>query len=144
MDDDFDNAPILGPAREQYSEWLGTIALDDPHDGDEAFYALSGLSRDEWAIVGVRISGGRLGMDELFSAASFYAVAREHGSTFEELTAFASSHNNRLPVVEVGLTVTGLRLLENLYKRWTIHATAAGLAEMGIELAIVDQRVTDQ
>jgi len=141
--DEVANAVILGAASEQYDDWLGTAALDDPNDLDP-LYALSGLDREEWTIVGVSLAGGRIGVGDLSSAASVYAVSRELVTRFEDFAEVAARYDGRIPVTQVGLDVeqAGLRLLENVFKRWTIHALVRGIAR-DYDLAIMEVREAD-
>lgn len=139
--DEVAQAEALGPASEQYDDWLGTTALDDPHD-DDALYHLAGLDPEEWTIVEVSMAGGRIGIGDVSSAASFYAVSRELVQSYEDFVGVASEYGGRLPVVQFSLDIeqSGLRLLEHVFKRWTIHAMRRGLARDGYSLAIIEQR----
>lgn len=142
--EDVSRAPLLGPARERYSDWLGTVALDDPHDSSsdlDPLYALAGLSPDEWAIIGVSMAGGRIGVGDLSSAASVYAVSRDLVARFEDFPEVAARYDGRIPVIQVSLDVeqAGLRLLEDVFKRWTIHIVVGGIAK-DYDLAIIETR----
>jgi hypothetical protein len=98
--DEVANAPRLGAASEQYNDWLGTIALDDPHDASselDPLYALSGLDREQWSIVGVSMAGGRIGVGDLSSAASVYAVSREIVTRFRRFRGSGARIRRRHP-----------------------------------------------
>ena len=138
--DEVADAEVLGAAEEQYNDWRGTVALDDPHDED-VLYTVSGLDRDEWTIVGVSMAGGRVGLDDLASAASVYAVSRSLVAKFEDFADVARRYDGKIPVVQVSLDISqaGLRLLDNVFKRWTIHALVGGIAR-DYDLAIIEAR----
>jgi hypothetical protein len=137
--EDVAQAEILGAASEQYDDWLGTVALDDPHD--DSLYAVAGLDRDEWTIVGISLAAGRIGVGDVTSAASVYAVSRDLVTKFEDFADVARQYGGRIPVVQFGLDVeqAALRLLELVFKRWTINVVTGGIAR-DYDLAIMDVR----
>lgn len=130
---------VLGEATEQYTDLKGTVALDNPHE-DERLYEIAGLDSERWAIVGVSLAGGRIGSGELASAASVYVVDRSLAKRHDDWVPLARENDGYLPVRQISLDVddAGMRLLQHVFKRWTIHAVASGFVEKGIDLEITE------
>jgi hypothetical protein len=57
----------------------------------------------------------------------------------------AREYDGVIPVIQVGINTekAGLRLLDGVFKRWTINAVAGGIAR-DYDLAIMDVREADE
>lgn len=51
---------VWGPASVTYPDWQGTVAIDQLMSSD--LYGLTGIDRDQWAIIGLDFGGGESGM----------------------------------------------------------------------------------
>jgi hypothetical protein len=125
---------VFGPANVQYTDWKGTVALDEP-DYPERLYKLAGLDPEDWSILGLNIWGGRVDDGELKSGVHVYAARAAHRTGLDELTK-----DGRISVVEVEVEHEGaaLHLFEDVFKQWSVHAKLAALEQREIQLEITE------
>ena len=138
--DEVSEAEVLGEAFEPYTEWIGSVAIEDPHGHDDLYLA-AGLDKDEWLILGTHLHGGRTIMASQ-STASIYAVRRTTVELYGDLAGVARNFDGRIPVVEVKLDVTeaGHRLFMHVFASWTVHAVSRSVVRRGADLAIVERQ----
>lgn len=125
----------LEPASEQYNDYRGTVALDDPHR-DEKLYEMLGLDHRICTVMAMELWGGRVGEGEMASGVRAHVVYRDEGHTAEEIMQAGEVvvHERSIDADDE----LALRLLRDCFKRWHITFTAGYVHEQGIRVLIDD------
>jgi hypothetical protein len=142
--DPTEEAPVekkyVEPAETQYTDWKGTVALDEPHAGtsDDVF----GLDRDRWAVVGFSLFGGGAAGDALSFRATVYAVEQSQLSEAsgrtggEKLQALADANDGEIPVVRLEYTKATVEDVLRTFKQFHIVALPAWFVDSGQRMRI--------
>jgi hypothetical protein len=123
----------LEPASEQYNDYRGTVALDDPHR-DEKLYEMLGIDHTEWSILAMELWGGRVGEAELTSGVRVYVVPAKSESADEIMQRGEVTVRE----IECDGNDLALALLRDCFKRWHVTFTRGYIAEQGIRVVIDD------
>jgi hypothetical protein len=124
----------FGPARVQYGDWRGTVALDNPDDQAD-LYRLAGIDPDEWLVCGIEIHRLEVAGIE----GSILALRRDMIAEFDDWEKVADSFGGAVPVTEFvfreGLTMAILAQ----FKRVDIRASLRhALEDQNLELEVTN------
>ena len=131
-----DPLELFEPASVQYDDMTGTAALDFEMDGRRRLLELAGVNPDEWSVCAVELYGG-----ERLTGGSILAVSRALVAQYEDWHRVAAERDGRVPVTRFALPSERTDTLVGAFKRWSVHAMAKGIGELGIQLEIEDNRV---
>lgn len=121
----------LGPAHVQHDQWLGTAAAeDDVTSSADGLYAVVGLDRTKWTIIGLEFFDGTSART---SGVRVQALDRvRHGlldSRYEDLRAFADNRGH-LPVTSFEVHGTQAEeITKRVFKRYMVRLTTTSFAE---------------
>jgi hypothetical protein len=118
----------FGPARVQYGDWHGSVALDNPDD-DANLYRLAGISRDEWWICGLEINSASESAAGV--SGSVLAVRRELIKERADWEKVARANGGNLPTTEFVLREGITMAVLGEFKRADIRVLAGQLSDVG-------------
>jgi len=126
------------PAETQYTDWKGTVALDEPHAGtsDDVF----GLDPERWGrVVAFSLFGGGGELD--FRATAYVVepsqVVEASGRTGgEALQAVADANDGEIPVVQLEYTKATVEDVLRTFKQFDIVALPAWFVDSGQRMRI--------